>query len=63
MSSEWAPGGEKFVYYWAITLPLVFLLGIVYYLFGQVLKNPRGGEDKDLRGKINDVEKGTFIGD
>lgn len=63
MSSEWAPGGEKFVYYWAITLPLVFLLGTVYYLFGQVLKKPRDGEEDNLRGQINDVEKGVSIRD
>lgn len=59
MSPEWAPGGEKFVYYWAITLPLVFLLGIVYYLFGRFSKNHIGGEE-NLIGQVSDVEKGPI---
>jgi hypothetical protein len=58
MPFEWAPGGEKFVYYWAITLPLVCILGTVYYLFGQVSKKHRYREGDNLIGQVNDVEKG-----
>lgn len=50
MSDEWAPGGEKFGYYWAITLPLVFLLGAFYWLFGLVLKKPRRSDENYLEG-------------
>lgn len=38
MSSKCAPGSEKFVYHYAVTLPLVFFLGSVYFLLGKVLK-------------------------
>ena len=59
MSPEWAPGGDKFVYYWAITLPLVFFLGGVYYLLGRVLRKPTDQEEDNLRCQKNDdVEKG-----
>ena len=57
MSPEWAPGGENFVYYWAITLPLVFLLGGVYYVLGQVLRKSKDKE-VNLTGQKNDIEKG-----
>ncbi len=50
MSGEWAPGGEKFGYYWAITLPLVILMGGLYYLFGLVLKRSKPGDEEDLAG-------------
>ena len=63
MSIEWAPGGEKFVYYWAITLPLVLLLGSIYYLSGKVLKGPRGEEENNLGEQVNDVEKGISMRD
>lgn len=50
MSGDWAPGGDKFGYYWAITLPLVFLLGGFYYLFGVMLKRSKRGDEEDLGG-------------
>jgi hypothetical protein len=58
MSGEWAPGGAKFGYYWAITLPLVFLLGAFYYLFGLLLKKPRPGDEEDLGSPMFKSEKG-----
>jgi hypothetical protein len=59
MSSEWAPGGEKFGYYWAINLPLVFLLGLLYYSFGLIVKRARHGEEEDFGDDIDSLEKGT----
>jgi hypothetical protein len=59
MPSEWAPGGEKFGYYWAISLPQVLLLGLFYYSFGLIVKKARHGEEGDFGDDIHGLEKGT----
>ncbi|KAE9367591.1 hypothetical protein N431DRAFT_494540 [Stipitochalara longipes BDJ] len=60
MSPEWAPGGEKFGYYWAITLPLVFFFGAFYFFFGLTVRNSRHREKGDLGDGVDDLEKGSL---
>jgi hypothetical protein len=44
MSSEWGPGGDKFGYYWAITIPIVLMLTGVYY----ILTEPKGQSKRPI---------------
>lgn len=63
MSDDWAPGGDKFRYYWVITLPIVFLIAGGYFWFGRAVRNQRVGENGGFEEPMADLEKGDMGSD
>lgn len=63
MADDWAPGGDKFRYYWVITLPIVFLIAGGYFWFGRAVMNQRVGENGGFEEPMADLEKGDLGSD
>ena len=60
MNEDWIPGGEKFPLYWAVSVPLVAIVALAFYLIGLGYKKVQR-EDTQFQSASSgslDLEKG-----